>query len=317
MGDWEDIVARDVRANVPRIIAQEVLEGQVEDFDGADNIKIGTPNYPMWLKRIDPKKQVPLKASVQNFRRWRTKYNDDITKLLNQINSSDTGSALIGEIAGTKWTMYIRPYTIFGDAGVIEASAGAFGKKGAGDREATLRGGATGMPSYSTDGKLQPGSGLGTGTNTVVDFSPDLLTSEAGRKLFSGPGSKVDEALFHEMVHASRFMRGVAFRLPVNQGYSNEEEYISVVMTNVYLSEKGEPQLRGRHARPNIPLPEPEKFLDNYQNINLSPIVLIERFRLSTPRFYLHYSGIPANSAPFNPFREFRDRKKAGTLTIK
>ena len=73
MGDWEDIVARDVRANVPRIIAQEVLEGQVEDFDGADNIKIGTPNYPMWLKRIDPKKQVPLKASVQNFRRWRTK----------------------------------------------------------------------------------------------------------------------------------------------------------------------------------------------------------------------------------------------------
>jgi hypothetical protein len=212
---------------------------------------------------------------------------------------------------------YIRPYTIFGVAGRIEANAGAYGKSGAGDHEAELRGWATGMPSYDTGGRLQPGSGLGTGTDSVINFSPDLLTSEAGRRMFSGPGSKVDEALFHEMVHVSRCMRGVAFRLPVNQGYSNEEEYISVVMTNVYLSEKGEPQLRGRHARPNIPLPEPEKFLDNYQKISMSPIVLIERFRLRTPHFYRLYSEIPANSAPFNPFREFRDRKKAGTLKIK
>jgi len=212
------------------------------------------------------------------------------------------------------------PYTIFGQMGAINASAAALGRTGAGDREASQRGGATGMPNYSTEGKQLPGSGLGTGTDTAVDFSPDLFASEAARRLFSGPGSKVDEMLFHEMVHASRTMHGVNFRLPISQGYTNEEEYISVVMTNVYLSEKAAPVvpvLRGRHALPNIPLPEPDKFLDNYQKISMSPIVLIERFRLSTPRFYRHYSDIPANSAPFNPFREFRDRKKAGTLTFK
>jgi hypothetical protein len=316
MGAWEDTVAKDVRANVPRVIAEEVLGPQYETYSGAANIKIVTPTYPAWLNKFDQSRRVPLKESVKSFRKWRSDYHDEMKKLLDQIAYYDTGTALLSAITDTKWIMYIRPYTIFGKAGPIDASAGALGKKGVGDVEATLRGGATAMPHYDAEGHLQPGAGLGTGTNTAVDITPSLLTSEAGRKMFSGPGSKVDEALFHEMVHASRFMGGVAYRLPVSQGYSNEEEYLAVVMTNVYMSEKGQTRFRGRHARPNIDLPEPEKFLDNYQRISMSPMVLIERFRLNTPKFYRDYSQIPANSAAFNPFREFRERKKAGTLNF-
>ena len=120
------------------------------------------------------------------------------------------------------------------------------------------------------------------------------------------------------MVHASRMMRGSSFTLPVNQGYGNEEEYLSVVLTNVYLSEKGQTVFRANHDfPPNRALLRPDKFLDNVQGVDLSPKVLIERFRLRTPDFYTAYAAIDATSAPFNPIREFDKRRLAGQIKFK
>ena len=119
------------------------------------------------------------------------------------------------------------------------------------------------------------------------------------------------------MVHASRLMRGVAYFMPVNQGYDHEEEYLSVLMTNVYLSEKGQTTFRARHQLPNVPLRQEEKFLDNVQGVDMPPIYLIERFRLRTPSFYRDYANIPAASAKFNPIREFDQRRRAGKIKFK
>jgi hypothetical protein len=168
------------------------------------------------------------------------------------------------------------------------------------------------MPIIDHEGEVLEGSGRGQGLDTTVEFSPDMFGAGSA---FTGPGSQPDEVLFHEMVHASRMMRGRSFALRVNQGYDNEEEYISVVLTNVYLSEKGQPVFRANHDfPPNRALLHPDKFLDNVQGVDLSPKVLIERFRLSTPDFYRAYAAIDATSAPFNPIREFDKRRLAGQI---
>jgi hypothetical protein len=89
------------------------------------------------------------------------------------------------------------------------------------------------------------------------------------------------------------------------------------MLTNVFMSEKHQTDFRARHQLPNTKLLQPEKFLDNVQGVDLSPIVLIERFRLNNRKFYEAYAGIPATSAAFNPVREFAERKQAGTLRIR
>jgi hypothetical protein len=52
------------------------------------------------------------------------------------------------------------------------------------------------------------------------------------RQLRSNPAWGPDEVLFHELVHAARIVGGDA-------GPLNEEEFFSVVITNIYISENG------------------------------------------------------------------------------
>jgi len=72
--------------------------------------------------------------------------------------------------------------------------------------------------------------GTGGGSNTVIWYTAGMW-SESRRP--SGPGHQPDEVLHHELVHASRQMRGVMNQMPVNKGYGNNEEYLAVVLTNI------------------------------------------------------------------------------------
>ena len=90
-----------------------------------------------------------------------------------------------------------------------------------------------------------------------------------------GPALETDEVLFHELVHAARTINGVpGVGLEVNKGYTNEEEYTAIVLSNVYLSEKGKRNFRAGHGNRAV-LPDPAGFLNNAQNVNLSPRDLI------------------------------------------
>src|SRR5207342_856269 len=78
--------------------------------------------------------------------------------------------------------------------------------------------------------------GTGEGSDAVIEFTQEIWRGEAMRP----PSDAPDEVLFHEMVHASRTMRGVSDRKTASRRYGDEEEYIAVVLTNIYMSEKGQ-----------------------------------------------------------------------------
>jgi hypothetical protein len=101
-------------------------------------------------------------------------------------------------------------------------------------------------------------SGVGTGGGTYVSitFTPHMwgpasfdstTITSTGTAGPQGLASNPDEVLYHEMVHASRQMRGVETVGRVDKPYTNEEEYIAVVLSNIYLAEKGQKLFRAGH----------------------------------------------------------------------
>jgi hypothetical protein len=311
MSAWEDAVKADVLKKIPETTAERILKPAFQEFGRFGFIKMATPAYPIWLKSTDPHRRVELTQSVQDFQRQRTNYFEVVRDLLRTILFYDTGFTLITELGATNKTVFIRPYKVYrGNA--LNADARPIGEDGTvGGLQPTVTVTATGMNIYDNEGEIIEGSGLGKGLDAAVEFSPEMFGP--GSEM-TGPGSERDEVLFHEMVHASRMMRGRMFALPVSQGYTNEEEYISVVLTNVYMSEKGQRTFRANHEFPSKTLLHPEKFLDNVQGVDMAPLVLIERFRLNTPDFYRAFAAIEATSAPFNPIRDFERRRAAGKI---
>jgi len=80
---------------------------------------------------------------------------------------------------------------------------------------------------------------IGTGTGTIMDIYYTPLRHKSA-----------DEALLHELVHASRKVRGVQYHMPVGGGYGNHEEFLAALVANMYRSEKGLKQLFDYQRRP-------------------------------------------------------------------
>jgi len=158
----------------------------------------------------------------------------------------------------------------------------------------------TGLPVYKTV------LGTGKGIDSRVGFTPSTWGRSGSCKCF-GPGAEPDAILFHEMFHASRTMRGVAYMKKVNQHYPNEEEFLAVVITNIYQSEKGQ-ALRGSYLFPFEGLADPKKFMDNVQKTNPSPRLLMEGFRNRQRAFYDALKDL--RTLRFNPARDWDELRK-------
>src|SRR5262249_2126075 len=114
--------------------------------------------------------------------------------------------------------------------------------------------------SFATNQAIHDDSGkvIGIGTGTRIDKNPKSQTFNktiygiSDFIFFSpelwdgtqGPATNTDEVLFHELIHATRDTRGVNIDANVNKDYINEEEYLAVVLTNIYVSNKGLKSLR-------------------------------------------------------------------------
>jgi hypothetical protein len=77
-----------------------------------------------------------------------------------------------------------------------------------------------------------PMIGTGMGTDVRIWFTPAMWADKS-----RGPASAPDEVLLHELIHASRQVSGVSRRDHVGK-YTNEEEFIAIMIDNIYLSEK-------------------------------------------------------------------------------
>ncbi|MEI2773972.1 MAG: hypothetical protein V9G98_25745 [Candidatus Competibacter sp.] len=92
--------------------------------------------------------------------------------------------------------------------------------------------------------------GTGKGADAIIAFRPERWSGGTpkinGRE---GPGSAADEILIHELVHASRIVRGVrnsCFGAP--RGWNDYEEFVAITLCNVFSSENNR-GLRFGHSK--------------------------------------------------------------------
>jgi hypothetical protein len=86
-----------------------------------------------------------------------------------------------------------------------------------------------------------------------VRFDPVMWAAGSACSVSNvGPGSAQDEILLHELLHALRRVRGSYDRQPFNVApdklFDTNEELFSILITNVYMSEKVRPSLRRDHS---------------------------------------------------------------------
>jgi hypothetical protein len=92
------------------------------------------------------------------------------------------------------------------------------------------------------------GKGNGPGSSTTIYF--DRARRCVGSRCNPAPGSAGDapeETLLHEMLHGLRQMAGQQDMSSIGLEYDTMEEFYSILITNVYMSERDRKRLRKNH----------------------------------------------------------------------
>jgi len=89
-------------------------------------------------------------------------------------------------------------------------------------------------------------------------------------------------------------------QMPVNKGYDNIEEYLAVVLSNIYLSDKGQDVFRGNHGSAMLRGADADNFLHNSQNVDVRPTMFIQNFKDCQPAFYQALVDLPAWRPKYN-----------------
>jgi hypothetical protein len=356
-----------IKKEAPAADRSSLLQANSKSYVPKDKPKRGAPpkifvtyySMPDWLDIFSspPKSQaspnvrldsrlgkVPFSQMIGEYRHAVQKHQDQVIALLALIDTFASGKALLAELGSTGHTVRIMPYWHFfrtmpdgkyfnstsipvkpGESmSYMADGTGGRDDKGAYERNAPIR-------DENNDPMPSEGKGTGAGANVVLFFSPETWNSKAAS---DGPGFKPDEVLFHELVHITRTIRGRMTHTQVEGGgYGNIEEYFATVITNVYMSDKGETRLRGLYDNDSIhpnktevkvgnqeilvktdPLPkdwsvmkDPDKFYDNADNLNPPPRDLMQIFKAKQTDFYLALAHLPEIRPTFNPVgRHFR-----------
>jgi len=236
-------------------------------------------------------------------------YETEVMVLLSHLRWTWTGWALVSDIYRNKVrTMLIIPWD---EVPHWDAQANQW-KDGF---NATA--GATVLPKL-TDGpvnvdKLKPAP-MNQKDNTLVRYNPMMWTAEqvAAMRFIAkpadfkmAPGVLKDEILLHEMVHGLRQMEGTTdFHKPADvPHYDTVEEFMAIVVSNVYRSEMKRPGLREDHwgfSSMAKDLEDPKKFLDAPGKNGESNHSRMKQFQKDNPDFFADMKKVPA---AFNPFK--------------
>jgi hypothetical protein len=115
--------------------------------------------------------------------------------------------------------------------------------------------------------------GTGQGSDVIFEFTGENYP------VAPGPGSNYDEVALHELVHAVRELYGVFNQGPmrvISNGsnkliFGSIEEFIAILVTNIYHSENGRADLRadhffrGQYRSLVKPLTDPQEFYKAYK----------------------------------------------------
>jgi hypothetical protein len=152
-------------------------------------------------------------------------------------------------------------------------------------------------------------TGDGTGSDTVVKFTPAMwvtsdVTAAFGSANAAGPGVKKDEILLHEMIHGMRQMTGTSRcgATPDNPGLDTIEEFMAIVISNIYRSELRLSDLRKDHRgflALEADLTDPQKFIDKDKDKATSNHKRLLQLKSEHPDLCNNLKKVPA---VFNPF---------------
>lgn len=190
-------------------------------------------------------------------------YESAVIGTLTRLISKFSGWAVIVEIFRTNKKMYVRPFHPT-PADQYNAYAQPTDWAAATLKDTAVRDNQGNLP--------PPGApritGTGWGSDTIINFSPSTFAPGSGAPI--GPGTSPDEILLHEMVHGLRQMRGRMVREPItsNPGMDNYEEFVAILISNIFRSECGIPSMRADHhgfAPLTGPTTDPAIFKSTYQ----------------------------------------------------
>jgi hypothetical protein len=88
---------------------------------------------------------------------------------------------------------------------------------------------------------MRPIRGFGTGSDARVFFSPGNVAAQA---------DSAGQMLLHELVHAMRSMKGHFVANPTNDPFVNDEEFIAIVVEDIFQSVAGRISIRTVHTLP-------------------------------------------------------------------
>jgi hypothetical protein len=293
-------------------------------LEHVSNVTVTYLSFPVWLAKYDSRLTRGMQVNLNSYRAQRQKHVGDVVKQLDEVagkgSPSLTGKALLDDIGRANYGIFIMPWVFWDMPGPGELDGDLFLRKGfnqtathidlpnaGGERKKILTLSLDGMPDKVNDTRQPDGS------DALINYTPHMFDSHhhgAGTSGMHAPGLDTDEVLFHELLHAARRIHGVPTALQaVDKSYTNEEEFIAVVLSNIYLSEKGKRQYRAGHSNLTT-LPNPRGFLNNAQNVNMRPRDLLANFRNKQRLFYRDLADISAQRAPFNPVREYHEELK-------
>ncbi len=139
--------------------------------------------------------------------------------------------------------------------------------------------------------------GTGRGSDAIIEFDPDDSSRDCDH---TRPVADYDDILMHELVHALRDAQGLVNYIPTaDHGYGNAEEYLAVVVTNVYASAKGGDRFRADHTGHHLlrrSLRTSAGFLHDIHNFRL-----LRKYRRDWLDTFAQLARVKTD---FNPFRE-------------
>jgi hypothetical protein len=245
-------------------------------------------------------------SSIHFYQRWRA----SVEKALSMIEGTQAGIALFSRIRlGPAITIRPHPIRVFGDPNAACKAHGGPVREVLSAERVRARMRKDGFNSDQTV-NLKPIT-----IGAVVAIEPENLEKGNNcykniRKLSAGHdfGSAPDEVLYHELVHAQR---GAArIHDPSGLGsalsrYTNMEEFLAVVLANVYISNKGSGGLRAGHNGHEL---LEKNLAGSVSFYTSSPEVLhiITRFSKDDPSFYRFISDVITG---FNPFWAHRHKR--------